>query len=68
MRGRIYQQRQLNATEEAAKTMLPHVLVEPTAIQLFQSTCHKGRLEPSNLDDTLQVRINYRIRNYETKA
>ena len=23
---------------------------------------------PTNLDDTLQVRINYRIRNYETKA
>jgi len=30
--------------------------------------CHKGRLEPTNLDDTLQVRIYYRIRNYETEA
>jgi len=30
--------------------------------------CHKGRLEPTNLDDTLQVRTYYRIRNCETKA
>jgi len=30
--------------------------------------CHKGRLEPTNLDDTLQVRTYYRIRNCETEA
>jgi len=31
-------------------------------------TCHKGRLEPTNLDDNLQVRTYYRIRNCETEA
>jgi len=36
--------------------------------QARQIRCHEGRLVLTNLDDTLQVRTNYRTKKCKTKA
>jgi len=51
--------------EQSVQSEYEHKEVRST---MTAGECHKGRLEPTNLDDTLQVRIYYRIRNYETEA